>query len=376
MKTIYFDNAATGIPSENAIKSFIDASASYGNPSSLHGEGMKAMEKLAAARASVAKSLFCAEDELYFTGCGSESNNIAVFGSARARERFSKRIVISDSEHPSIYEPVCELGKRGWEVVFVGTRGGKLDLDALRDALSVPTALVAVMQVNNETGAHYDLRSVRSIIDLSGCGAYFHCDAVQGYQKTDDRREIRKYCDTASFSAHKIGGLKGVGALYVKSGTRLSPLLLGGGQERGLRPGTENLPGICAFAAAAEDFSPEETKKLSSLHDLTRKRISELMKEKAVFHIPESHVGAVLSVSVPGVRSEVMLNALSAEGICVSAGSACSSKKKLSRVLASYGLSGAELESAVRISFGMQNTPEECEILAEAMNKIAQRLVK
>lgn len=372
MTEIYFDSAATAIPSEAAVNAAKDALAVFGNPSSVHSEGMRAKKLVDNARRSVSNALGCKPDEIIFTACGSESNNQAVFGMAKLRQRRSKRIITTDSEHPSVSAPIGALENEGFEVVRIPTLGGKLDIAALENALKDGAAFVSIMLANNETGAKYDISAVRRAIDKSGCGALFHCDAVQGFLKTEDKREIVKNCDAASISAHKIGGFKGVGALYIKNGLKLPPFILGGGQEKGLRSGTENVLGITAFGAACEAFNAEARTHISEIYSYLVGLLSQNSDIK--LNIPEDHIKTVLSLSVPGVRSEVMLNALNAEGICISAGSACSARKGISHALAAYGLDKSEIESTVRISIGTSNSKEDCDILAQKLAEIAKRL--
>lgn len=369
---IYFDSAATAVPSAAAIAAAENAFKIYGNPSSVHSEGIAAKKILDDARKKVSFALSCRPDEVVFTGCGSESNNQAVFGAAKLRSRRSKRIITTDSEHPSVSAPLKSLEDDGWEVIRIPTLGGKADIAALETELKAGAAFVSIMLVNNETGAKYDIPAVRKAIDKSGCGALLHCDAVQGFLKVKDKREIVKNCDLASISAHKIGGFKGVGALYVKNGIKLPAFIRGGGQENGFRSGTENVIGIAAFGAACECFDSDVTARISELYNRLVERLSRNPQIK--LNIPESHVDTVLSVSVKGVRSEVMLNALNAEGICISAGSACSARKGISHALAGFGLPKDEIESTVRISIGANNTKEECDILAEKISGIAKKL--
>ena len=334
----YLDNAATTIVAPE-VADVIDKAMRehWANPSSLYGPGARSEEALNAARAAVARTLGCKSRELYFTSCGSESNNQAIFGLAKLRARRSKRIITSDSEHPSVSAPLAALEDEGWEIVRIPTLGGKLCLQALEAELSKGCAFVTIMLANNETGAKYDIPAVRKAIDKSGSGALLHCDAVQGFLKVSDKREITKNCDLASISAHKIGGFKGVGALYIKSGIKLTPFIRGGGQEGGLRSGTENIIGISSFAGAAEDFNTEVTAHISELYNHTVSLLEGI--DGVALHIPENHVDTVLLISVLGVRSEVMLNALNLEGICVSAGSACSARKGVTHAMASFGLS-------------------------------------
>ncbi len=372
MDIIYFDSAATTVPLESAKAAAINAINEYGNPSSLHGAGIKSKRLIDSARKSIADSLYCKPDEIIFTGGGSESNNQAIFGAAKLRARRSKRIITTDSEHPSVSNPLKVLEAEGFETVKIPTLGGRVDISALESALSEGAAFVSIMLANNETGAKYDIAAVRKAIDKSGCGALLHCDAVQGYLKTDDRREITKNCDLASISAHKIGGLKGVGALYCKNGVRLPAFIHGGGQERNLRSGTENVQGIAAFGAACAEF-PKYSEHISRLYEKAVAIFSE-HSDILTLNIPEKHINTVLSISVKGVRSEVMLNALDLHGICISAGSACSARKGPSGALTAYGLAKEAIDGTVRISFGWSNTEEEVEFLAEKLIETANKL--
>ncbi len=369
---IYFDSAATTKPSDSAVSAAKNALEYYGNPSSLHRAGRDARNLIENARKSVAKALFCKPEEITFTSCGSESNSTALYSLCEMRKRRSNRIITTDCEHPSVSAVIDSLAKQGFEVIRIPTLGGVLDLDILETELKKGASFVAIMLVNNETGAKLDIPSVRRLIDRSGCGALLHCDAVQGFLKVDDAREIAKNCDTASISAHKIGGFKGVGALYAKKGVRLTPFLLGGGQESGIRSGTENVIGISAFGAACESFDIATKNRISELRDYLIERLSQL--DGTVLNLPKCAIGSILSVQVRGVRSEVLLNALSSEGICISAGSACSAKKGPSGVLTAFGLTKEEIDCTVRISIGADNTKEECDILVETLDAVAKRL--
>ena len=372
MGIIYFDSAATSVPLDCAVSAAVDAMAVIGNPSSVHKAGLNAKKIIDTARKSVASSLYCKPEEIIFTSGGSESNNQAIYGMAKLRARRSKRIITTDSEHPSINNPIINLAESGYEIIKIGTKNGVLDISALREALKDGAAFVTIMLVNNETGAKYDLSAVRREIDKSGCGALLHCDAVQGFLKTDNPREITKNCDLASVSAHKIGGIKGVGALFVKSGIKIAPFICGGGQENGLRSGTENLSGIAAFGAACERFAAESAG-IKELYDELVLRLSE-SEVGFKLNIPENHVNTILSVSIVGAKSEVILNALSAEDICVSAGSACSARKGQSTTLTAFGLTKEEVDGTVRISIGTHNTKEEIAFLVEKLTEAAKRL--
>lgn len=372
MDIVYFDSAATSVPLESAKAAAVNAINEYGNPSSLHTAGIKAKRIIDSARKSVADSLYCKPEEIIFTGGGSESNNQAIFGAAKLRARRSKRIITTDSEHPSVQNPLKALESEGWEIIKIPTVGGALDISALEAELAQGAAFVSIMLANNETGAKYDIPAVRKAINKSGCGALFHCDAVQGFLKTEDKREIAKNCDLASISAHKIGGLKGVGALYCKSGVRIPAFIHGGGQEHNLRSGTENTAGIAAFGAACAEF-PKYSEHISMLYS---KAVSVFSNygDAVTLNIPKNHINTILSLSVKGVRSEVMLNALDLHGICISAGSACSARKGPSGALTAYGLTKEEIEGTVRISFGFGNTEAEVEFLAEKLIETVKRL--
>ncbi len=367
---VYFDNAATTAPSEAAVKAFTDTLNIYGNPSSLHAAGMEAKAALEKARTALAGLAGCKSEELYFTASGTEANNTAVFG-LMARAKSCRRVVLTDSEHPSVLECVRMLERNGVEAVLIPTRGGVLDTETLETALKQKTALVCVMAVNNETGAVYDLKAVRSIIDKSGSGAVLHCDAVQGFMKQKGIKKLLRYADTLSFSAHKLHAPRGVGALALKNGVRLSPYLYGGGQERGLRSGTENVAGAVAFAAAASEYSEEKLERVSAV----RSRIIQNLEKagNVGFNIPPEHIDGILSISLYGIKSETALNCLSAEGIYISASSACSSKKGVSSVLEAYGLERAGLDSALRIGISPMNTVEEADILCNALVKARER---
>ncbi len=372
MGMIYFDSAATSIPSEQAIEAAKRTFNIYGNPSSVHSAGIQAKRIIDEARRSVAAALYCTPEEVIFTGCGSESNNQAIFGAAKLRARRSKRIITTDSEHPSVSAPISALEADGYEIIRISTKNGKLDLIQLENELKSGAAFVSIMLANNETGAKYDIAAVRRLIDRSGCGALLHCDAVQGFLKTDNPREIAKNCDLASISAHKIGGLKGVGALYIKKGIKLPAFIRGGGQESGFRSGTENVIGIAAFGEACKAFNNEIRAHITNTRNYL---VSLLSKSEYIsLHIPESHIDSIISVSVLGVRSEVMLNALNLHDICVSAGSACSARKGPSGALTAYGLSKEEIESTIRISIGAHNTMEECDFLAAKLEETAKVL--
>lgn len=356
---IYLDNAATTAPCEAAVKAAAEAVSVYGNASSAHISGRNASAIIKDARKKAAQALRCTPDELIFTASGTEANNTVIFGAAEKFHRRSKTVVTSDSEHPSVDEPLKKLESQGWEVIRIPTRDGELDYGALTEALTKKVALVTIMQANNETGALYDIPRIRGIIDRSGCGAFFHSDCVQSFMKTSVR--ATRYCDAVSVSAHKINGFKGVGALYLKNGTALPAYVLGGGQERGMRSGTENTVGIAAFGAAAAEWNAFSALRIEYMEELRvylKALLADTFGDSVRINEPAEHICSVLSFTVNGIRSETALNYLSAKGICVSASSACSTHAKQNRVLTAYGLSKEQSLSTLRVGLSYTVTKE------------------
>lgn len=366
-RQIYLDNAATTPVCAAARRALEAALDEFGNPSSPHGAGTRARRMLEDARAAVAVLARCAPEEIVFTATGTEANNIALH--SHASRRRSGRIITTESEHPSVYEPLRALEQTGREVVRLSCRGGVPDYAALENALDGSEAVVSVMQGNNETGALYDVGRIRALLQKHRSRALLHVDAVQSFGKLPAAQAsvIARCADTAAFSAHKIGGIKGAAALFVRKGLTVVPLLYGGGQERGLRPGTESLPAIASFGAACADIDrPESASALSAAYAA----VCTALEGKAKLHIPPQHLESVLLLSVPGYKSETAVNWLAEKGICLSASSACSTKKKQNRVLADFGLSPEDAESALRVGLSRFTTEEEAKALAEALEQM------
>lgn len=317
---------------------------------------------------AVAALARCAPEEIVFTATGTEANNIALH--SHASRRRSGRIITTESEHPSVYEPLRALVQTGREVVQGSPAGRAVpDYAALENALDGSEAVVSVMQGNNETGALYDVGRIRALLQKHRSRALLHVDAVQSFGKLPAAQAsvIARCADTAAFSAHKIGGIKGAAALFVRKGLTVVPLLYGGGQERGLRPGTESLPAIASFGAACADIDrPESASALSAAYAA----VCTALEGKAKLHIPPQHLESVLLLSVPGYKSETAVNWLAEKGICLSASSACSTKKKQNRVLADFGLSPEDAESALRVGLSRFTTEEEAKALAEALEQM------
>lgn len=385
---IYLDNSATTAICSCAKEKIIQMTQLYGNPSSLHAQGFEAAKEILAARRAVLATLGlrAIRDEHYhrliFTSCGTEATTLALFGTAYAKERReASRIITTDSEHPSVENALSLLQKRGFEIVKISTRGGVLNMDELYSALDKPIFLASLMLVNNETGALYDVKTAFEAIKKKYPFAITHCDAVQGYLKIKFTPESL-YADLVSISAHKIHGPKGVGALYVAphiiKEKRLVTILPGGGQEYGVRSGTENTIGIAAFGAAASEGFSSMAKNIPYLLSLRDYAIQKLSTLGIKMNLPQGNFAPhILNITLPSIKSQTALNFLSAKGIYVSSGSACSSHSNLtSKTLLAFGLSNTEADCSLRISFSKYNTFEDIDALTAALSEGMEKLVK
>lgn len=386
MEYIYFDNSATTPLSAAAKLAMQEAMECYGNPSSLHGAGQEAHLLLEKARRQVATTFGIkgtpAAGQITFTSCGSESDNLAILGAAYAKpRRRGGRIVTTDSEHAGVENAMRALEADGFEVVRIATQGGELDWEQYHASLNDKTFLVSMMMTNNETGAMYDIARAFALAKAKNEAIVTHTDAVQGYLKCRFTPAALR-ADLITVSAHKIGGPKGVGALYASPEALkrrdLVPLLLGGGQEAGFRSGTENTVGIIGFGAAAEEGMREfaaTVSHLQALRDYAEERVSSLPVR---LNIPTGkRAPHILNLTLPDIKSETMLHALSAKGICISHGSACSAKTgKLSTALTAFGVSPEDAASSIRLSFGKQNTKEEIDRLVAVLGEEINRLVR
>lgn len=371
----YFDNSATTKPCQEAVDAAVDALTNrWGNPSSLHKPGDDANRFLTECRKTVAATLRAQPEEIVFTGCGTDSNNLAIFGSALALRRRGKRIVTTDIEHPSVEEPMKRLEEFGFEVVRLPVdSAGTVSKADLTDAVTPKTILVSMMMVNNEVGSIQPVKAAAAAVRRAGAPALIHTDCVQAYGKMPlNPKQLG--VDLLSASGHKIHGPKGVGFLYVRKGVRLKPYLLGGGQERGLRSGTEAMPNIAGFAAAAAAVGDLSANR-AHVQALRDSLVEQVQGGGVVVNSAKEALPYVLNLSVPGIPSEVLRNFLSERGIYVSTGSACS-KGHRSRVLQEMGLSPERIDSAVRISFSRYNTQEEVDYTAAAIREAIATLRK
>ena len=385
MQPIYFDNSATTALSAPARAKMIEAMDSFGNPSSYHQLGRKSAAMLVEAREAIARSLGLRRltpGELVFTSCGSEANTLALFGTAHAKaRRTANRIVTTDSEHPAVENVMRELEREGFEVVRISTRGGALDMEQLDKALNDRVFMVSMMMVNNETGALYDLKTAFSLARARSPQVITHTDAVQGYLKCRFT-PASIGADLVTISAHKVHGPKGVGALYINpallKAKQIVPWLHGGGQENGLRSGTENIPGIAAFGAAVDALYPKLDEHIAHMSALREQLVTGLLALGIGVKQPSGACAPhVVNLTLPNIKSEVMLHFLDARGICVSAGSACSTRSRhISSALLAFGATEREADCSLRVSLCADNTGEEVEALLEALSQGLSSLIR
>ena len=366
----YLDNAATTRVLPEAAEAAVRAMCEgFGNPSSLHKMGIEASHLLEDSRKTVASALGCLPEETYFTSCGTESTNISLRGTAHLNRHKKGRIITTEIEHAAALNTCKQLAAEGFDVVFLAPdRTGHITPAALEEALTADTILLSCQLVNNEIGTVQPVAELGALLKAKAPGALFHIDAVQGLCRV--RLTPKKWnCDLMSVSGHKIGAPKGIGALYVKKGLRLPPLMFGGGQEKGMRPGTEPLPNIAAFAKACAVRMAHFDEDYAHVAELAA-----YLKEQAAANLPEvafngeGDVPHVVNLSIPGCKSEVMLRVLEGDEVYVSSGSACS-KGKQSGVLKALGLPKARTDSAIRVSFAPFNTKEDVDAFIAAAKK-------
>ena len=366
--TAYLDNSATTPVCSEAVEAMKTAVTElWGNPSSLHQKGIEADEMLENARSNVARRLFCRDDEVYFTSGGTESNNLAVRGVAGAYGKHKPRVITTTVEHASVRESFRQLEQSGFEVIRIAPDShGVFDPNAFVEAVNERTCLISMMLVNNETGHILPVRRVFYGAKRKNPQIITHCDAVQGFLKVPIRISELK-ADLLSLSGHKIHAAKGVGALYVRKGVRLTPLLFGGEQEHGMRPGTEPVPLIAGMGAAAAELAPTLAQRSQRVAELRAYLLEQLSPLPGItVHSPEDGSPYILNFSVANIRSEIMLHFLESKGIYVSSGSACS-KGANSGVLEQFGATRAQADSAIRVSLCPENAKHELRSLVQAI---------
>lgn len=371
---VYFDNAATTKVYEEVVETINDVlKEEFANPSSVHIKGVRAENIIKNAKENIANLLKIKTSEIIFTSCATESNNMAIFGTANLKKRAGRHIITTKIEHPSVLLPMKRLEEEGFEVTYLDVyKDGKISLVDLKNAIRKDTIFVSIMLVNNEIGSIQPIKEAVSIVKNENKDIYFHTDAVQGLGKIPFKIGDLGV-DMLTTSAHKIGGIKGVGFLYIKNGVNISPLILGGSQQASKRAGTESPINAASLSKCMEVSLKDFDEKNKHLEKLRTYFIEELKKLDDVY-INNDFVDvskSIVSASFIGVRSEVMLHALSEKNIYVSAGSACSSnKKKESYVLNALGLSKNHIESAIRFSLTCENTFDEVNYVIDTLKEL------
>ena len=372
---IYFDNSATTKPCKTSIEYTNNCLAeNWGNPSSLHNLGFEAELTLNDARKEIAAHLKCLPVEIYFTGSGTEANNLALFGTANALKKRGKRIVSTTIEHPSVLNSLKVLEEQGFDVVLLKPNSdGFILTEDIYKAINSDTILVSMMLINNETGCIMPVNTIKDAIKKVNSPALVHCDCVQAFGKTDINPKALG-ADLISISGHKIHGPKGIGALYKAKNINIKPIIHGGNQEGGLRSGTEPLPMIAGFMGACKEVDIKNAfEKLSALNIYARQKLSNI--KDVTINSPQRNCSPyILNISVQGIRSETLLHFLESKNIFVSSGSACS-KGKGSYVLNEMGLDKNLVDSALRLSFCKDNTIEEIDIFCEQLEIAIAKLV-
>lgn len=371
----YFDNSAStkviGCVMDVVVKAMTE---DYANASAKHSKGAAAERYIREARSIIAGTLKVKEKEILFTSGGSESNNMALIGTALANRRAGMHIITSGIEHASVYNTLGFLSEQGFDVTYLPVDGqGHISLEQLRESIRPDTILVSIMYVNNEVGAVEPVEEIARVIHEVNPNTLFHVDAIQAYGKYEIRPK-RQGIDLLSVSGHKLHAPKGVGFLYIDERVKIKPLIYGGGQQRGLRSGTENVPGVAGLGAAAAEAYRDHKEKIDYLYGLKDRMMTRLGELEGV-HLNtqpgRESAPQIVSASFEGVRSEVLLHALEEKGIYVSSGSACSSNHPgVSSALKGIGVKPELLDATLRFSFSVLNTPEEIDYAIEALKEL------
>lgn len=376
LREIYLDNAATTrVDDDTAALALEIMCGDYGNPSSLHTKGLKAQMRLDTARAQVAAALGCEAGSVVFTSGGTEANNLAIFGAAAALARRGRTLVAMAYEHSSVLEPLRELGRQGYTLKLVNPKpDGCVDADTLVAAVDDDTVLVSCMLVNSEVGTVAPVAEIARRVRAKNRLAMIHCDAVQALGKIPF--SVPKLgVDLLTVSAHKLHAPKGCGALYIRKGARILPLLVGGSQERGLRAGTENVPLAAAFGHAVHKADESLKQNLESVRGIREYFVNKAAKFSGLcMNSPAESTPYICNLSLPGYRSEILLHYLAQRGVFVSSGSACS-KGAASHVLRSMNLPPARLDSALRVSFSHYTTIEEVDAFFDTLSSAAREIL-
>lgn len=380
----YLDNAATTLPFPSVLEIMHKTlSEDFGNPSSKHKLGIDAERYIRNARNIIASNMKVLEKEIIFTSGGTESNNQALIGTAFSNIRKGKHIISTKIEHASVHNPLIFLEEQGFEVTYLNVdKNGLINLDELEEAIRKDTILVSIMYVNNEIGSVQNINKISKIIKSKNKDTIFHVDAIQAYGKYKIYPK-KLGIDLMSVSGHKIHGPKGIGFLYIKDKVKIKPFIYGGGQQNGMRSGTENVPGIAGMAKAVEEIYKNHEDKINNMYKLKEYFINELLKINGVYINGINGVSikdtspSIISVSVEGIRSEVLLNSLSENNIYVSSGSACSSNHpSLSGTLKAINLKDNLLDSTIRFSLCVNSNKEEIDYTISVLKELICKLRK
>lgn len=381
---VYLDNAATTMPFQEVRDIMMETmEKEYGNPSSMHRKGIAAETYVKQARKIIAKSMKVEEKEIIFTSGGTEANNQALIGAALANARKGKHIITTKIEHPSVHNPLLFLEEQGYRVSFVSVdKNGYVNIEELLNEICEDTILISIMYVNNEIGTLQDISSIGKAVKDKKSDVLFHVDAIQAFGKFKIYPK-KQGIDLLSVSGHKIHGPKGIGFLYIKDKIKIKPYIYGGGQQNGLRSGTENVPGIAGLGKAVELIYQNHEEKQNALYELKEYFVEQLkqiehMTVNGITDISQRETAPhVVSVTAYGVRSEVLLHALEDKGVYVSSGSACSSNHPaLSGTLQAIGLDKKAIEGTIRFSFSVFTTKEELDYTITALKELLPVLRK
>ena len=371
---IYLDNSATTKVCPEAVNEMVETlTHSWGNPSSLHKKGVEASRVLENARARIARVFSCSPDEVYFTSSGTTANNTAIFGAVYANRRRGNRIVTTSLEHPSVNEAMKRLEEQGFEVIRLRPdKFGRFSLNDLYSVINKNTILVSIMMVNNELGTINPVQNIKTAVMRAGAPALIHVDAVQAFGKIHVKPS-KIGADLISVSSHKIHGPKGAGALYIKKGVRIKPYVVGGGQENGVFSGTEAMPNISGFGAAAAELGDIDAsfEKVRGVRDRFIEKVTRI--PGVYINSPSDSLPYIINMSVTGLPSQTVVNSLSERGIYISAGSACK-RGHDSEVLKAIGLPSDRTHSAIRISMSRFTTDEEMNETVDAIAAAVSRI--
>lgn len=381
---IYLDNSATTRPFNEVREIMMKVmDVDFGNPSSMHNLGVASENYIKKAKEQIAKTLKCKESEILFTSGGTESDNMAIIGGAMANKRIGNHIITTGIEHPAILETCAYMEKQGYDVTYLPVhKDGRVRIEDLKMALRKDTVIVSIMHVNNEIGSVMPLEEIGKVVKENNPSTLFHVDSVQGYGKFKINPK-KMNIDLMSISGHKIHGPKGIGVLYIADKTKISPIIFGGGQQKAMRSGTENVPGIAGIGLAAELIYNDFEEKMNNLYEIKKYFIDELLKIEGItinglldstlsdsdakddtdgvdIELIKKTAPHIVSASIKGIRAEVMLHSLEDKGIYVSSGSACASNKPaISSTLKSIGVATDLLDSTIRFSMSVETTREE-----------------